>query len=125
MIPGVRNRARSPGAALAGAFVALVLVAGSRPASAQPSPLSVNDCTLLPDPSALRRCLDQAEGRVVGPLPPVTGPVAAERSEPPARISDGVPAQAPPARPPSDFLGHRPDRVHESPAPSRNVIDLQ
>ncbi|WCS24345.1 hypothetical protein LOK46_24935 [Methylobacterium sp. NMS14P] len=104
---------------------ALALLAASAvAAAAQPSPLSVNDCTLLPDPGALRRCLDQAEGRVVAPLPPVASPAPVDRPEQPAQSVRGAPA-AKPAAPPADFLGNRGAPVRSAQPSSRKVIELE
>jgi len=99
------------------------------PAAAQPSPLSVNDCTLLPDPGALRRCLDQAEGRVVAPLPPVAGPATSERPEQVVQAARGAPVAKPGAKPgalpPTDFLGNRREPAPRAHPSGRTVIDLQ
>lgn len=102
-----------------------LLAAGAVAASAQPSPLSVNDCTLLPDPGALRRCLDQAEGRVVAPLPPVANPAPVDRPEQPAQSARAAPVAKPATGAPADFLSNRGPPVRSAQPSSRNVIELE
>ncbi|MEE7502826.1 hypothetical protein MMR14E_05350 [Methylobacterium mesophilicum] len=122
MNPGPLTRGR----AVRTAFGALALLAaGATAARAQPSPLSVNDCTLLPDPGALRRCLDQAEGRVVTPLPPVANPASIDRPEQPAQSVRGAPAAKPATAPPGDFLSNRGPSLRSAQPSSRNVIELE
>ncbi|MET3481108.1 hypothetical protein [Methylobacterium sp. 1973] len=130
MIPTRSRQARSRQAK---AVLALLAGLGAAPAAAQPSPLSVNDCTLLPDPGALRRCLDQAEGRVVAPLPPVAGPATSERPEQVVQAARGapvakpgaLPGAQPGALPPTDFLGNRREPAPRAHPSGRTVIDLQ
>ncbi|APT33426.1 hypothetical protein MCBMB27_04135 [Methylobacterium phyllosphaerae] len=122
MIPTRSRQARSRQAK---AVLALLAGLGAAPAAAQPSPLSVNDCTLLPDPGALRRCLDQAEGRVVAPLPPVAGPATSERPEQVVQAARGAPVAKPGALPPTDFLGNRREPAPRAHPSGRTVIDLQ
>ncbi|WP_345822609.1 hypothetical protein ABC766_15385 [Methylobacterium fujisawaense] len=130
MIPTRSRQARSRQAK---AVLALLAGLGAAPAAAQPSPLSVNDCTLLPDPGALRRCLDQAEGRVVAPLPPVAGPATSERPEQVVQAARGapvakpgaLPGAKPGALPPTDFLGNRREPAPRAHPSGRTVIDLQ
>lgn len=111
------------------AGLALLVGLAAAPAAAQPSPLSVNDCTLLPDPGALRRCLDQAEGRVAAPLPPVASPATSERPEQMLQDARGAPAAKPVvkplAEPPADFLANRRAPAPRAQPSSRTVIDLQ
>lgn len=131
MIPTRSRQARSRQARSRQARAVLALLAslGAAPAAAQPSPLSVNDCTLLPDPGALRRCLDQAEGRVVAPLPPVAGPATSERPEQVVQAARGAPVAKPGAKPgalpPTDFLGNRREPAPRAHPSGRTVIDLQ
>ncbi|WP_457107994.1 hypothetical protein [Methylobacterium sp. P5_C11] len=123
MISDPFRRARVAGAICAA--LALLFGIGAREACAQPSPLSVNDCTLLPDPSALRRCLDQAEGRVIAPLPPVAGPAAPERPEQSVQAARGTAAAKPGPPPQTDFLGNRLAPAPSARPSSRTVIDLE
>lgn len=103
---------------------AVVLALGLAPAAwSQVTPMSVNDCTLLPDPGALRRCLDQAEGRVAPNQVPAVNPAGSDR---PAQEAQSVRAgsAAAPAGPQPNFLDNRPNRPKEPRPPKRNVIDL-
>ncbi|MGU3538445.1 hypothetical protein [Methylobacterium sp. A54F] len=107
---------------LAGA--AALLIAGVVPALAQPSPMNVNDCTLLPDPGALRRCLDQTEGRVQAPAAPVADPATGGRTQAAAPAEAGSAAPATAQRRP-DFLQGAGPRARNPEAGRANIIDLR
>jgi hypothetical protein len=116
--------ARHHRAGLARAAGALLVLSLAPTARAQVTPMSVNDCTLLPDPGALRRCLDQAEGRVVTPPPPLTNATGLDQS---TQGGQGIRPAAGPAAPnrvESDFLNGRANRPIESRPTNKNVIDL-
>ena len=111
--------------ALAASALAVLILAPA--AQAQVTPMSVNDCTLLPDPGALRRCLDQAEGRVVTTPPPLNTTTGLSQ---PTQSTQDAPATRPAANPnppnPMDFnfftgLANRPVEARPS---RKNVIDL-
>jgi hypothetical protein len=105
--------------------IALLLVPLHAAASlAQTGPASVNDCTLLPDPGALRRCLDQVEGRAVDPAGPSKAPASPALETAEAERAPPRTVGAPPPKHPGGFLD---DRAHawDSPVPGRAVIDLR
>lgn len=94
---------------------------------AQVVPMSVNDCTLLPDPGALRRCLDQAEGRVVTTPPPLSSGTGLSQ---PSQETQATRPPAGPRHPPattqeeSNFLARKTSRPIETTPAKKNVIDL-
>jgi hypothetical protein len=111
-------------AGLARAAGALLVLSLAPAARAQVTPMSVNDCTLLPDPGALRRCLDQAEGRVVTTPPPLTN--ATGLDQPTQGAQGTLPAAGPtaPNRGESNFLSGKTNRSVEPRPTNKNVIDL-
>ena len=102
----------------------LLTLALAAPSTAQVAPMSVNDCTLLPDPGALRRCLDQAEGRVTVQPPPLAGPAAAEKPAQDSQIARPAAGIAPLQRAEPSFLDNKPSIPREAKPAKRNVIDL-
>ncbi|MGU3668696.1 hypothetical protein ACLBX9_31340 [Methylobacterium sp. A49B] len=85
--------------------------------------MSVNDCTLLPDPGALRRCLDQAEGRVVTP-PPLNSATGLDQSKRAVEATRPVAEPATPSRVEPNFLTGKASRPIGVQPKNKNVIDL-
>ena len=89
-----------------------ILCVACSPAAAQ-APTNVNDCTLLPDPVALRRCVDGFGPQSVRP-PALTPPPASDAAgsspapsvpQAPSTAQTPSTAQAPPAaKPATDWL---------------------
>ena len=115
------RHARAPFVRTASLLIVLSLAPAAR---AQVTPMNVNDCTLLPDPGALRRCLDQAEGRVVAMPPPLS--TATGLGQPAPEVQATRPTASPPAPTPADsnFLSGRGNRPVEARPAKKNVIDL-
>lgn len=116
--------ARLVPAGTASAPALLLLLAFAAPSQAQVAPMSVNDCTLLPDPGALRRCLDQAEGRVTVQPPPLAGPAAADKSTQEIQATRPTAGAATTQRAEPNFLDNKPSFPREAKPAKRNVIDL-
>lgn len=116
------RRCVPPGAASVSAV--LLVLALAAPSAAQVAPMSVNDCTLLPDPGALRRCLDQAEGRVTVQPPPLAGPAAADKPAQDSQVARPAAGITVRQRAEPSFLDNKPSVSREAKPAKRNVIDL-
>ncbi|SFV03681.1 hypothetical protein SAMN02799631_04022 [Methylobacterium sp. 174MFSha1.1] len=123
---GAGPESRTGRAAARGRTALLLLPLLATGSLAQTSPTSVNDCTLLPDPGALRRCLDQVEGRVANPagLPGASAATALDAVAPAQAQPRGAADPSPPARRQDDFLKDK-AAPWDGPAPGRAVIDLR
>jgi hypothetical protein len=125
-VSGAGSESRTGRAAAKGRTALLMLPLLATGSLAQTSPASVNDCTLLPDPGALRRCLDQVEGRAANPaaLPGASAATALDAVAP-ARAQPRSADHSPPATSrQDDFLKDR-AAPWDGPAPGRAVIDLR
>jgi len=121
---GSAGRPARPGARWRVALLLVLVPLHAATSLAQTGPTSVNDCTLLPDPGALRRCLDQVEGRAVDPAGPSKVPASPALETAEAERAPSKTAGAPPPKQPGGFLD---DRAHawDGPVPGRAVIDLR
>lgn len=75
-------------------IVRIALCMASTQAYAQ-APTNVNDCTLLPDPVALKRCVDGFGPQALRPLSPVPAPAS------PSEAAQAEPAAKAPLIPPA------------------------